>query len=650
MRSWNTRELTEQEEGMVEIWLDILDGKARYPGTRILLLEAVDDLIASLEDSNFGEFNQIISRIDEISADPPIENLDDLIEELEGVLVDFEEVEADREKLKGAFQETIGFDTGPIFDGLEGWWIDDVTVDELKSRLYSQAASQADKRLFEELADANTVSKLNSIRSSLATEATVTGYTINLVNIIKHYLNSTGKIGEGQLETVIHELFSELRSRGWREDDLQKVLQQYVTSENAESSKDQFLRKISENTSPQLCHVGLPEAHLGDFTPMEAGEVTFHSLSDSDFDIQSRQHPATAGIDFANQAEVWASAEVAGATGNIMTRHLKEKVARAVDVLNLGKKKGTLSFPFDESYTVLQETSDDKVLPLKNSRDLSKVPFSQLASECDIESRIEHFDDYLHGAIETPLEVALENSIRWYRYANRSPEDEEKFLKYIISIESLLVEGKTESKQDNIAKRAVNILQIHEGVRPEEEEIFASMYDIRNQIVHSGARNLPEFERQLTILERRAELLISTVERYTGECDSIAEVVRQIHEEEAELKEERIDDSPLEVGETFEAEAILISGGGSELATLQLNGQFVDDGRYVYYEADIVDGEFNSGISLSSDMRFKVNYEFADSNYTGLDVIFPEGNILERYPSDLPAVIRWYQVEVRDNE
>lgn len=650
MRIWNIRELTKQEEELMDIWLSILDNEEKCHSTRILLLEAVDGLFVSLEESDYGEFRQNICNINKIIKDSPIEYLNDIIEDLEDVLDEFEEVENDRRTLKDAFQETIEFNTGPIFDGLDNWWIDHETVNELRSRLYSQATSQADKRLFKDITEASIVNELNNVRSHLASEVTVTGYTTELVGIIEKNLNSIKSISDNYLRKVIQELFAELRSRGWREDDFQKVLRKYVTNDNGESSKVQFFEKIGEKSSPKLCHVGLPDAHMGDFTPLEVGEVTFHSLSDPDFDIQSRQHPATVGINFANQAEVWASAEVVGATEDIMMRHLKEKVARAVDVLNLGKKAGTLSPPFDESYTILQETSDNRVLPLKRSRDLSKVPFSQIASKSDIKSRIEHFSDYLDGAIETPLEVALSNSIRWYGYANRSPEDEEQFLKYIISIESLLVEGKAESKRDTIAERAVNILQMHEGVRPEQEELFTSMYEIRNEIVHSGARNLPAFEHQLSKLEQRASHLISIVEQYTDECDSISEVVRQIHNEEAELKEERIEDSPFEVGESFNIEASLITGGGSDLALVQLNGQFIDDGRYVYYEADIEGGEFHSGIGLNSDMRFKVKFEVGDTSYTGIDVVFPEEDILEVFPTNLPDVIRWYQVKDQDIE
>jgi hypothetical protein len=144
---------------------------------------------------------------------------------------------------------------------------------------------------------------------------------------------------------------------------------------------------------------------------------------------------------------VWASAEVRGGTSKIRARNLKEKVARAVDVFNLGKSAGTLQFPFDESYTVLQETSEGKVLPLQATNDLSKVSFSEFASKEDVEDRINHFEDYLTGTTESPLEESIASSIRWYRYANRSPEDEEKFLKYIISIESLLVKGESEIRR-----------------------------------------------------------------------------------------------------------------------------------------------------------------------------------------------------------
>lgn len=92
------------------------------------------------------------------------------------------------------------------------------------------------------------------------------------------------------------------------------------------------------------------------------------------------------------------------------------------------------------------------------------------------------------------------------------------------------------------------------------------------------------------------------------------------------------------------------TGRRSELATLQLDGHFVDDGRYVYYDAQIDDGDFRSGISLSSDMLFRVQFEIDGTTYIGFDVTFPEQDILEGFPTDLPGKIRWYRVEIQDTD
>lgn len=324
---------------------------------------------------------------------------------------------------------------------------------------------------------------------------------------------------------------------------------------------------------------------------------------------------------------------------------MKEKVARSVDILNIGKSTGTLQFPFDNSYTVLQETSDGLYLPLTSTNDLSQVSYAEMSSEDDIQKRIDHFKEYLTSSAESPLEKSIASSIRWYRYANRSPEDEEKFLKYIISIESLLVSGELESKSDNIADRAIAILQLHTEFRPKYNKFFREVYDVRSEIVHSGARDLPEFQDQLDELERFAASLITDCQGYIDDCESIHEVVKKVEAEEEELRTNRIEDSPFDPGEAFNFEATLSTTGGSDIATLELEGEFTDDGRYVYYEADVEAGEYRSGVSLSSSQDYSLEFEVDGEEYLGQDVFFPETSLLEAFPKEQPERIKWYKID-----
>lgn len=643
MRYWTTEDLSDQEEELVDVWLELVDDYDTYQSPRRQLAILIDGLILSLEEENYGDFKENVNEIHQQVDDIQNGALSDVKSDIDTELPDIDNIEDNRDELKSALNQAVDYDTTPIFD-LDDWWID---VDNLKGRIYSQTAYQADATLFNNLKEDDQLNHWNEIRSEIASEEVIDEFNKNLVSSVEDYLNEVQAYTREKLKEIIEPLFGELQHKNWWVDDIEKVLKQYITNSDAEldEKRSDFLDKIGQDTDPLKAFVALPEAHLGDLTPLDVGEVTFHSLNDDGFDIESKKHPAFTDVDLSSRTDVWASAKVRGGTSEIMARNLKEKVARAVDVFNLGKSAGTLQFPFDESYTVLQETSDGKVLPLQAKNDLSRVSFSEFASKEDVEDRIKHFEDYLIGTTESPLEESIASSIRWYRYANRSPEDEEQFLKHIISIESLLVKGESESKANNIADRAVSILQFHTEFRQDYNMFFREVYDVRSQIVHSGARNLPEFQQQLSELEQFAAQLISIAQGYIGECESIHEVVEEIEAEEEELRSDRIDKSPFSPEEIFSFEAVLSTAGGTELATIQLDGKFKDDDKYVYYEADVVDGSYRSGISLSSDHMHEIEFEVDGDEYIGRDVAFIETDLLDAFPEEQPEKIRWYEIE-----
>lgn len=174
---------------------------------------------------------------------------------------------------------------------------------------------------------------------------------------------------------------------------------------------------------------------------------------------------------------------------------------------------------------------------------------------------------------------------------------------------------------------------------------FREVYDVRSQIVHSGARNLPEFQQQLSELEQFVAELISVAQGYTGECESIHEVIEEIEAEEEELRSDKIERSPFTPEETFGFEAVLSTAGGTELATIQLDGEFKDDDKYVYYEADIINGGYHSDISLSSDHEHEIEFNVGGNEYIGHNVVFPETDLLTTFPEELPDKIRWYNIE-----
>lgn len=645
MRHWNLADLNENEERLLDVWLNLVDENSHSKSIRTKLTEEIEWVERSFEENNFGTIikkkDTIYNILNKIPGDIFEEEIKALKLELEKIV----EIQSDRESIKEAFQNSISIDKSEIYR-LNDYFVEEKTVNDLKSSIYSQAVNRGDEILLDTISPTDRINNLSRIRLELSSKKSSLSYNIWISDELYEFVEEQSEIERDKLEFLVKELFAELRQHSWKKKDFENVIQDYVAKPeiNREDRLEKFLNQLQFKSEPLNCYVPLRGVSVSKITPIDVGEVTIHSVNDDDFDIFERMDPNFKFLDIENVSETWVETNTEGATPGILIRNLRNKVLRAIDVLNFSHQHGLISPPFSGSFMVLRE-SPDGVFPLRKEHDLDESSSGEFLQKETTEKRISYFNNYLRGESDTNLDESITNSIRWYSYAQLAQTEEEQFLNHVISIESLLVGGFNESKSSNIVYRAVEILQFHASVREEYSDFFGRVYDLRSKIVHTGSTHLPELDTHLDRIEDLNSKLIASVVDYQEDCSTIVEVVDQIHKQEKENREDLIKRSPFSLGEPFDLDCSFESANATERARVSLDGEFTDDGKYVYFEADI---NYPDGQSLSSvkpRQNYKVRFDFEGTEYIGENVVFPDYDTTSKKS---PERVRWYSISATE--
>ena len=651
MRGWNIEITDTQSQNVLEAWLHLLDNQDSYTNERIDLLDAIDELKPAVRDEDSGNIEKFQEDLKEVLEDASISLFEPVRSAITPVLVDFANVETSRDEIQDLLWENTEID----LDGLRQDAADadiEVNAGQFKGRIGDIVAEEADEIASSSYDFEALLEGLETAQEYLESQSFIQRYRDAHSRVLEDYLEGKSPATDFLLRETIERLFAELYVDEWREDGLEKAIKSFAKEESL-AARTSDLKEILRGEEPEtVCYVPIENVQLGGMTPLEVGEVDLYEPSSDDCDIFDRLHESTAIFEdqLRGNSDIIAELKVRLPISSVGRRRVEAEINRVIDVLNFGKTRNLIEMPFDGRYTILCETGDGEVIDFHRS--LSSrfdADFMHTDSPETVTKRIDLFDRYLQGTPETELEKAIDKSVRWYGYAAQSTHPEERFLKYVIALESLLVKDITESKANTIAHRAVQILQVHEDYRGWEYTIFDEMYAIRSRIVHQGVRNLPEFEYQLDRLRQRTRQVISAVTYRVDDCNSIDEVVETIQAEEEQLKQEKTDRSPIAVGESFETEATLQTPDGRTIGTVELEAEFYDDGRYVYYEGEIHSLEHGDQAKIQGTDDYELSFELDGTEYVGLDVSFPENSAFELVVDPTyPFKIRWYDIQESD--
>lgn len=647
IRGWNI-EITDRRSQLVyDIWLNLVDTQDTYTNERIELLNTINQLLPAVMEQDIGNIHKFQSEIETILKDAPSSLFDSIRTILKHVLINFESGRVENEMVMDIFWDNIEIDLEELRQESTELGVD-LEAGQFKGRIGDIISNKANDIVSSNY-DFNALrSGLIESRDILGSDQFVNRYRAALARIVEEFLRGESSATEYLLQEVLKRLFAELYVDDCREKGLEKIIKMFAGNNGDVDRTRKLSQALRGNGDEVTCYVLIPNVDMEDITPLRTGEVTFFHPSGDMCDIFDRLHknadPFKGQIQ--TDADLIAKLSAQLPTASIGRRRIQTKLTRALDVLNFRKKRGLIGSPFEKSHIILHETKTDEVRCLFQSFP-GEFASDFLSSDTPerVRSRIELFERHLTSNPSTPLDQAFTNSVQWYGYATRSSSDVERFLKYVIALESLLVKNIVESKSDTIAHRAIQILQVHEDYRERESSIFREMYDIRSQIVHQGVSTLPEFEYQLDRLRKRTQDVLSVVASCLNDCTTIDEVVERIHAEEDKLKTEKIAQAPVDVGTHFEINGTLIPSAGDEIGTVTVDAEFCDDGRYVYYEGELELNSNNTDVRVRRSEEYELYFELDGNDYIATDVTFPESTIFDLFSDpNLPLTVRWYDI------
>jgi len=138
------------------------------------------------------------------------------------------------------------------------------------------------------------------------------------------------------------------------------------------------------------------------------------------------------------------------------------------------------------------------------------------------------FNKLLNAAYPTKLESKLLTSLHWYGLAVKDEQDVDRFVKLMVSLESLVLNKNDEPKKYLLADRSAFILGKKKDARNEIFALVANAYSIRGDIVHEGRYEISKEETNRVLFLLRA--LILKLMKLSNGVSSLEEISQKIKE------------------------------------------------------------------------------------------------------------------------
>jgi len=377
-------------------------------------------------------------------------------------------------------------------------------------------------------------------------------YREELVSTIKEYLK-TGTSKE-EVEIVTTELIGELSSAGWGEDSFDEVIEILGDKDDIEEFCQVISGKLYElNYCVPLPVDKLPRDHVQiagvDF--YMKGSLSFQFLSDLMTDVidADAQIPPIFDV-LRNDTNMFAVLSVNAPTSAVGEQRMEIKLERAIDALNFGQKRGVIQSPFMQRQTkyICQypDGSYDARIDIHEKYD---YPLNWNLDEDDFDKRVSWFD-FLDNPVEelSELERRLIRSYRWYGDALQSGIPEEELLKYVISMENMLVpEVHSGKKRDLLAERLANLRGIYADSRQGFKDQVVALYQIRNELVHGAEIDIQGLEGDVKTAHRLASQMFALL--FAEEVNKYRKTENLLRDlEEREIPERPEGENPFRVG------------------------------------------------------------------------------------------------------
>ncbi|WP_160135562.1 HEPN domain-containing protein [Halococcus salsus] len=522
----------------------------------------------------------------------------------------------------------------------------DIKANDVHSRVCEVISNESERPAKEELDLDQISSDLAMVRSKIASEAAIEKYVRSLVHDLRGYMHGVDSLNDDLLQNTIKNIQAELLMSGWDRKALQKLLQRFSTEDasTAEDRVDRFCDGILEKGDKETLYIpmpNLPSTWMGE----QVGAVKFHSVDSESLDIENRMGDRESF----NKADFEAIAEttVEGPVTTIKTQKAKENISRSLDVINFGSDESIVQSPFYEPSVTYYRLNGDDEFEFMSMGWTRRYKLGRHGHpEASVKSKKEVFRSYLNHDTDTVLGSNFEDAIRWRRFGMQSPEPEQQFLNTIISLECLLAPHKNDGKYQ-VSERASKLLPIAGESEKSYKDKFVSAYDIRNRIVHDGARNIPELERHLKQLKEDTGIILQKTAEHLDVSSNLENLIDSVESEYRRKKKEIEKSSPFMLGREIVTSGALIESGDHRHGRVDMTTQLVEDGRFAYYEAKIKGFEAESPLNFTINEIFSIRFTYDGQTYYADPVWFPNREIPQvRNASDKENVlVRWENME-----
>ena len=270
------------------------------------------------------------------------------------------------------------------------------------------------------------------------------------------------------------------------------------------------------------------------------------------------------------------------------------EISRAIDVLSLWKSDVMIKEPkFEEACEVIllnRETeAPSRFLWNRDPRYLRKVKLNET-----IKDFLKIFNPLFNKPYNafTELEKNVINTLHWYRKGNMSMDPSDRFLNYIIALESLLTTGenKGSGKKEIISKRAIEVIWILNDYREKYKDKIKKMYGYRNKIVHEGSTDIFNLEYEAKELGKITEMALLSVADKIDECVTLEKFLEYNEKEVRKKRKDELEKARklgIEINKKIKGEGILKRKTGGPIGKVSFAFEIKDDGKFVVNEVSI---------------------------------------------------------------
>lgn len=444
---------------------------------------------------------------------------------------------------------------------------------------------------------------LDDIYAEVTSEGFLEKYLENLYGKLSRELKSE-KYSEGAIESLLKKILAGLLKKGFAKKDLSLE----PTSKSPIPSVDYQLQKLHDmihgSTSKWAVIVSIKGIEFKDGNEYKIGKVKFYDKNIYDYSkLIDAINTLSKTEEVKNEGKVWiinffkdkiiVEAEVDAYGENGAKENGFLEISKVIDSISLWKSDVMIKEPkFEEFFEFIVLNRENENLFLRWNRDPRYVWKVKLDET--IKGFLKDFDPIFNKPYNafTELEKNVATALHWYRKGNMSVDPSDKFLNYIIALESLLTTEKDRGsrKQKIISDSAIKVMWILTDYREKYKDKIKKMYDYRNKIVHEGSTDIFNLNDEAKELGNITQMALCSVAGKIDECETLEKFLESNEKEILKKREDELEDARklgIGINKKIKGEGILKRQTGEPLWKVSFAFEIKDDGKFVVNEVSI---------------------------------------------------------------